>query len=435
MKFFLFRREEINEGSVKSSDSGIGLSVFAIPAEQMGFMTAVKGFINITFNNAGLYETTALIEGESFEKTNVSISCVEGEELELMEDILNFVTSDAPKKKIMKFDVVTGKSSFDSAISKSVSDISTQVKINPIVMTSGDISRGDPAKEFQDTIGEIYFGADKPSLDFNHEGLADYADGVEITAWANAGTGGSTYSIAANVGDPLNTTSLSAARGLAKTSATIALDDYFVVPNAYTVSEDYTAYMVFRVTTSALGLGVLYGDDSGDTMGFCFGDMVYDSSGGIDKAEQTLSTFKVRHDGRSGEPASVSTASDQGGTVKHSFPEIIVNPENGETCQVFIVRRDKQSNMYLHNRTGDLVAFIPGFTQLMTPSGKHTNMAGMTDGNLLIEQIGSGGGIIATSGRSLSFTGSLARFGVIEKDIGTSKSGQLAQDLFNLYNF
>ena len=41
MKFFLFRREEINVGSVKSSDSGIGLSVFAIPVSEMAFMTAV----------------------------------------------------------------------------------------------------------------------------------------------------------------------------------------------------------------------------------------------------------------------------------------------------------------------------------------------------------------------------------------------------------
>ena len=55
MKFFLFRREEVNEGSVKSSNSGIGLSVFAIPVNQMSFMTAVKGAINITFNDAGVF--------------------------------------------------------------------------------------------------------------------------------------------------------------------------------------------------------------------------------------------------------------------------------------------------------------------------------------------------------------------------------------------
>ena len=435
MKFFLFRREEVNEGSVKSSDSGIGLSIFAIPVEKMAFMTAVKGSVDITFNDATLYENTGLISGESFEKTNVSISCVEGQEMVLMEDILLFVTSESPKKNVMKFDVVTGKKPFDSAISKEVSDVSSKIKINPIVMTSGDISRGDATKEFKDTIGEIYFGADKPSLDFNHEGLSSYSDGAEITAWSNAGTGGGTYSIAANVGDPTNVTGLTATRGLAKVNASISLDDYFVVPNAYTVRGAYTIYMAVRVATAATGMGVIYGDDSGDTMGFCFGDVVYDSSGGIDKAAPAFSTFKARHDGRTGEPAKVSTLSKQGGTVAYSFPENLIDPDGGETLQVFIVRRDKHSNMYLHNRDGEMIGFIPAHTQAMTASGKRTDMAGMTDGDLLIEQIGSGGGVVATSGSSLSFKGTLARFGVIEKDIGTSKAGQLAQDLFNLYNF
>ena len=78
MKFFLFRREEVNEGSVKSSDSGIGLSIFAIPVDKMAFMTAVKGSVDITFNDATLYEDTGLTSGESFEKTSVSVSCIEG---------------------------------------------------------------------------------------------------------------------------------------------------------------------------------------------------------------------------------------------------------------------------------------------------------------------------------------------------------------------
>jgi len=435
MKFFLFRREEVNEGSVKSSDSGVGLSIFAIPVEKMAFMTAVKGSVDITFNDATLYENTGLISGESFEKTNVAVSCVAGEEMELMEDILRFVTSESPKKNVMKFDVVAGKTPFDTAISKEVNDVSSKIKINPIVMTSGDISKGGPSKEFKDTIGEIYFGADKPSLDFNHEGLSGYANGAEITSWGNAGTGGGTYNIAANVGDPTNVTGLTAARGLAKVNATIDFDDYFVVPNAYTVRGEYTIYMAVRVASAATGMGVIYGDDSGDTMGFCFGNTVYDSSGGIEKAAPAFSTFKVRHDGRTGEPAKVSTRMNQGGTVVYGFPENLIDTDGGETLQVFIVRRDSHSNMYLHNREGEMVGFIPALTTARTASGKRTDMAGMTDGNLLIEQIGSGGGIVTTSGQSLSFKGQLARFGVIEKDIGTSKAGQLAQDLFNLYNF
>lgn len=432
MKFFLFRREEVNEGSVKSSDSGIGLSIFAVPVEKMGFMTAVKGSVDITFNDATLYEDTGLASGESFEKTSVSISCVVGQEINLMEDILDFVTSTDPNKLVMRFDVVKGKSTFGLAISKEVNDVSSKIKINPIVMTSGDISRGDPAREFKDTIGGIYFGADKPSLDFNHEGLSGYADEAEITAWANAGVGGSTYSIAANVGGPKCELTFATSE-LAKAGARIALNDYFVVPNSYTVPNDYTLYIVARMVDSN-GLGVAYGDDSGDTMGFCFGNSVYDANGGIDKAGLAKSTFKVRHDGRSGEPARVSSLNSQGGTSQYEFPEYAYDADAGETCMVFIVRRDDKSNMYLHNRHGELVAFIPAFTKEMTAGGRQTNMAGMTDGELLIEQIGSGGGIIATDGTSSSFKGTLARFGVIEKDIGTAKAAELAQNLFSLYN-
>jgi len=458
MKFFLFRREQINEASVKSSDSGIGLSVFVIPVTQMAFMTATKGSINITFNNAGVYENTALLSGESFEKTSVNISCIVGQELNLMEDILDFVTSTDPNKLVMRFDVVTGKSTFENAIANSVSDISTTVKTNPIVMSSGEISKGDSQKMFLDTIADIYFGADKPAIDFNHEGLSSYSNSAEITAWANAGTRGSTYSIVANEGTPSCQLTFETS-GLAKASATVNASEYFTVPNAYTASGAYTLYVVCKPATGGSGMGVLYGDADGDTMGLCFGDAVYDVDNHIDKAKVALSLFKVRHDGRTGEPAFVSTSTtektasktapktpaktagkvaptvikkEEGGTVKYSFPEDYYSSD-GKTCHVFVVRRDSQSNMYLHNNEGELVAFIPSFTIADTAGGKITSMSGMTDGNLLIEQIGSGGGVVA-SGTSQSFKGSLARFGVIEKDIGTSKAAELARNLFSLYN-
>ena len=434
MKFFEFIRGEVNESSVKASDSGIGLAVIVIPVENLAFITATKGSVSLTFNNTSLYEYTSLLSGEAVEKTNIQVSCISGKEIELIDDITKFITSKTITQ-VMKFDAANQSSTFNKAIVNGIDDVIAKVSVNPTIMASGEISKGDPQKIFTDVIGEIYFGDNKPSLDFNHEGLAKYSNADEITAWDNAGTGGSTYSIAANVGDPLNITGLSAARGLAKTSATIALDDYFVVPNAYKVSGAYTIYMCFRPNTDDDSLGVIYGDDSGDTMGMCFGNAVYDASGGIDKAEGKLSTFKVRHDGRTGEPASVSTGGTEKGTVAYNFPENYIDIDTGETCHVFVIRRDKNFNMYLHSRTGDLVGFIPGFSKYDTIDGKITSLDGMTDGELLIEQIGSGGGIVTTTGRGKSFNGSLARFGVIEKDIGTNAAATLATDLFNLYNF
>jgi len=432
MKFFQFIRGEVNESSVRASDTGSGLSVLVVSAESLAFITAVKGAVNLTFNNSSLYEHTALFDGEAVEKTSIQISCKPGREVDLIDDITSFITTETIRQ-VMKFDVRKGVSTFDKAKIRDIDDVISKVTINPTIMSSGKKSKGDPGKEFQRSIAGIDFGEDLPSLDFNHEGLANYADNAEITAWVNAGTGGSTYSIASNVGAPINELTFTTS-DLSKASATIPLNSYFVVPNAYTVKEDYTLYLVINNSPSITGMGVIYGDDSGDTMGFCFGEATYDASGGIDKARYTTSTFKVRHDGRTGEPASTLTNNTERGTISYDFPEDYFDTDHGETCQVFIIRRDKHSNMYLHNRTGELVGFISKLTIADTITGKETSVDNMTDGSLLIEQIGSGGGIISTTGGSLSFKGSLGRFGVIEKDIGTNATATLAQDLFNLYN-
>ena len=423
-KYFLFRKEEINESSSRASDTGVGLSVLAVPVKHVSFLTASKGAVNITFNDAGLYEKIELFDSEAIEKTAVTVSCIVGQELELLENIINFISISS--KNILKFDVVSEESSFKTAVLSEAKSISSVLRINPTVVTTGEISTGTPEKEHQGTIGEIYFGNNLPSLDFNHEGLSGYSNHNEITAWSNAGTGGGTYSIAANVEDPLAvTTSVE----VSKTGVSIALDDYLIVPNAYTVSNDYTLYVVFN-TTSANQLGVIYGDAAGETMGFCLGDVLLGS-----KAETAISTFTARHGGRTGAPASIDTRNTNNGTEAFSFPDNFYEPTTGETCHVFVVRRDHKFNMFLHNRDGKLVGFIPSYIQADTSDGKLTTSGNMTDGALLIEQIGSGSGIVATSGGSKSFNGVLARFGVIERDIGANAAANLANDLFKLYNF
>tara|TARA_R110002167_G_scaffold89273_1_gene240826 strand:+ start:19731 stop:21038 length:1308 start_codon:yes stop_codon:yes gene_type:complete len=433
-KFFLFRKEEINEDSSRSSDTGVGLSVLAIPTKHVSFMSAAKGSVIITFNDAGLYDKIELFDSEAIEKTAVTVSCSVGEELELLENVINFISNS--NQHVLKFDVVKGASVFKKAVLSSSNDLSAKIRINPTVYSTGDISKGAPETQFQRTIAGVYFGGNPPALDFNHEGLSVYSDGAEITAWANAGTKGSRHSIVANVGDPSAATGLTASRGLSTVSANIAYDDYFVVPNAYTTPEDYTLYLAFLNNTSISGVGAIYGDDEGDSIGFCFSGPIFDSAGGIDKARIASNTFSVRHDGRIGEPASTQTNNSNHSTQSYQFPEIHFDPAAGETLQVFVIRRDKNANMYLHNRTGDLVGFIPSFTVLNTADSKSTTFDFMTDGALLIEQIGSAGGIVdAGTSPNKSFKGKLARFGVIEKDIGANASANLAQDLFKLYNF
>lgn len=62
-EIFEFIRGEVNESSVKASDSGIGLAVIVIPVENLAFITATKGSVSLTFNNTSLYEYTSLLSG------------------------------------------------------------------------------------------------------------------------------------------------------------------------------------------------------------------------------------------------------------------------------------------------------------------------------------------------------------------------------------
>ena len=64
-KFFLFRKEEINVTSVTASDDGRGLSVLALPADNLAFASADKGHVVLSFNGATKYEESNLTDGES----------------------------------------------------------------------------------------------------------------------------------------------------------------------------------------------------------------------------------------------------------------------------------------------------------------------------------------------------------------------------------
>ena len=141
--------------------------------------------------------------------------------------------------------------------------------------------------------------------------------------------------------------------------------------------------------------------------------------------------------------------------------------------------------MYLYNHEGDLVAFVPAFTvtstvrskiseakeqkqiksktykskeevrneqsnrkaqkqgyataldatgliQTQAPEFRKTKVTegapGRTDGNLLIQQLGSAGSNVTDS-----FSLTLGRFGIIKRDTGDAFCSQLAQDLYALY--
>jgi hypothetical protein len=442
-KFFLFRRSNPIGSDRRFSEGGGDIPILGIPADLIAFMTAGRGTVTITFNNAGIYEENEMFIGDSVEKTNVTISCEEEGELDLIENIMRFVSFET-KRSIMVFDVLNDISTFNDAIINSVTDIKAKIKSQPTERVSQKISTGDPASRFRNIVGGINFGSrdNKPFLDYNHE-LLTGADDSNITLWRNSGTGLSTYNLANHTGNvTLQTESTGAATGLSTACAQFAVGTFLNIPDV-TIEDDYTIYFAIGDPGSGTGsFGVLFGDDAGETLGFS-----KDGFNGV---------FTMRHDGLEGKPFEVSADTDESGSVSYNFPDTSRNTGIGgrQFCYTFVIRRDKDFNIYLHNHEGEIVAFVPAFTEKSTSkittkikskptstskgvyektttpitSKITTGTAGRTDGNLLLQRLGTAG-----TNTTSSFAGTLARFGVIKRDIGDGNASQLARDLYELY--
>ncbi len=442
-KFFLFRRTDPIGSDKRFSEGGTDIPILGIPANQIAFITAGRGSVTLTFNAAGMYETSELFIGDSIEKTNVSISCKEGSELKLIEKIILFA-SKSDGKTIMKFDAVEERAAFDDVVISNVTDIKAKIKSQPTERISQKISTGDAANRFRNVIGGINFGSrdNKPFLDYNHE-LLTGADDTTLTLWRNSGTGSSAYNLANHTGTvTVQTEATALATGLSKTCAQFAANAFLNIPSV-TIEDDYTIY--FAIGDPGVGtnsFGVLFGDDDGETLGF--------------SSEGYNSLFTMRHDGLSGKPFEVDANTDENGSVRYAFPDKSRTTEIGsrQFCYTFVIRRDKDFNVYLHNHEGEIVAFVPAFTEKSTskvvtkikskPTEKSKGIyektttpitskvtagsSSRTDGNLFLQRLGTAGTNITSS-----FAGTLARFGVIKRDIGDGNASQLAKDLYELY--
>ena len=85
----------------------------------------------------------------------------------------------------------------------------------------------------------------------------------------------------------------------------------------------------------------------------------------------------------------------------------------------------------MHNRDGDIIGFIPAKTKALNDKLTKDSSA-RTDGNLLIERLGTVKDILSLPG-GIGFKGYIGRFGVIPQDIGVGKARLLAEDLFKFY--
>ena len=436
-KFFLFRRSDPEGSAKRFSENGVDISILGIPADEIAFMTAGSGEVNITFNDAGMYEENELFVGDSIEKTNITVACKKGEEMELIEKIMLFV-SNSDGKTIMRFDAIEKKATFNNALTFSVASINAKIKSQPTERVSQKLSTGDPASRFRNIVGGINFGSrdNKPFLDYNHE-LLTGADDSTVTLWRNSGTGSSAHNLANHTGTvTLQTEATASDTGLSKACVKFDVGTFLNIPDA-TIEGDYTIYFAIGDPGSGAGsFGALFGDDLGETLGF--------------SKDGHSSIFTMRHKGLEGKPFEQNTESSEGGSVNYAFPDKSNKTEIGarQFCYVFVIRRDKDFNVSLHNHEGEIIAFIPAFTEGSTSKiesinkGKDkyekkstavyskitTGSADRTDGNLFLQRLGTAG-----TNTTSSFSGTLARFGVIKRDIGSGNASELAKDLYELY--
>lgn len=409
-KYFLFKQGDVTENSKSVSDATGKVSVFAIPVSRMAYLSAEKGRVIFVFNDASPYEDNNLTDGESIKKTNVAVPVEDGKEVELIEDIMGFLSRKSEAgRNVFRFDDF---------------NVVTDIKTLPVKRTTGKESSQSfigSTDAFTPSVSNVIDGVDfldsdnLPFVDYNGTNLTGTAP---ITAWANdaKATGGSTYDISTVTGSPTSrTTKLKDG----KTSVKLSGNQFFTLPSALTVSSDYTTYVAFHLssTTHITGLAPVY-LSSNETLGIncTFLD-------GIKFPRTGKSVVTLRHEGRTGYPAQVFTED------SYIFPDQDVDDPNFQSVYVFVIRRDRDFNIHVYNHLGVKFATIPA--KVYDKYAFPLTSDGLTDGDLVINTLF---GDSANAAQLTNFGGDFARFGVINKDVGENAAVSIAKQLFETYN-
>jgi len=410
-KFIIFKLQDVTPAGASVSDDGSGIEIISLPVDSISHMTAKEGEVSIFYKDVSSYDESNLSTGESIKKSVISLSCTKGEELSLIEKVSNFTGLERGSPYII-FDS-TGESTFGEF----TGNIKAVVKNHPVNRVTGKTSvvtdNGFTAVS-SNTINDINFGSveNKPILDLDSRDAVFGGGGGNISALANAGTGGSTYDFLSVTGSVINGSSNATSNfKLGFNTLSFDVDSYITLANVLSFPFDYTMYMVYsnglKATTSESP--IIYGEETGGGA----------TSGGVGIASRVDNiTYNIHnkigisYGDRYGEAASADT---------------LVSLDEISPC-VLVIRRDKDSNVSVYNANGDLAASIPAVVH--NPAQETFNVKnGETTGILNVHLIGS-----ASENTTKSFSGRLGRFGVIERDIGSFESQRIAKELFELYS-
>jgi hypothetical protein len=184
-------------------------------------------------------------------------------------------------------------------------------------------------------------------------------------------------------------------KGLATVAADFQGTNNVRLAKAYRKSGEFTMFIVIGKSTTdiddnpKLGPLVQGSTTSGSSLTFAFAN-AYDND-----------TYHIKFADEKGESVQLDSA--------NPIIDTILPPETRRTTYVFVIRRDASNS-------GDLDAFAPPKTE---------GNSARTDGDLVVKYLGNGLGE--------KFLGNVARFGVIDRDIGTSAGSDLARDLASIY--
>jgi hypothetical protein len=317
----------------------------------------------------------------------------------------------------MKFDVVSATSTFPLAKVSAPEDLKSLVPKQPVVLAtqvvSNDPANTDITSTTTTTIAGVTFpsASTQPTIDYNDTGFTG-AIGTNVGGshtWTNLGTGGSTYDINADTGNPLHSRGRN--NNLATDAVTITASDALHLSNKLTVAGEYTMYMVYGLT-ARLQMYPIYGSSSSAAEGFGRGS--------------TEDVMSFSFDTGSAAPANVLTSTTDYDTKASRLQDpkldnietLGVGNAGAQICYVWVIRRDKDFNIYIHDYQGDVIGYIP----------RKVDGTERTDGDLSVDRLGG-------DGTGTEWKGELARFGVIESDIGRGEAARIARELFTRYNY
>lgn len=401
-KFIIFKLKDVTAAGASVSDDGTGIEIISLPVKSISHMTASKGKVNIFYNDVSRYDQSSLSTGESMQKSFVVISCEDGEEFTTIESISNFSGLREGSKALV----------FDAEDQGVISAVLHAHPVNRVTGKTSVVTDSGFTAVSSNTINDIDFGAadNKPILDLDSRDAVFGGGGGNISAWANAGTGGTDYNFSSVTGSVTQLAgNITSGFSTGINTASFDVDSYVTLANTLTVYGDYTMYMVYSngsgATTSKAP--IMYGVDAGD------------SSGGIgiasrvDNIKSNISNkIGISYQDRYGEATSADT---------------LVGLDEITPC-VLVIRRDEDFNVSVYNANGDLVASIPAVVD-NPEQGTFNVKNGETTGSLDVTLIGS-----ANENTTHSFSGRLGRFGVIARDIGPVESQRIAKELYELYS-